>query len=108
MFKSLFTLEGILNELDPDYDLDEMMVKYLAVLLIGEMPKRFGCLLFPGFDTPGNFRSLMSNGDLRYLFLYQAIETLKTGLTFLNEIIRKHLPISNNYKFYPFPVSPHG
>jgi ubiquinone biosynthesis protein len=100
--KSLFTLEGILNELDPNYDIDDMMVRYLAVLFIGELPKRFGCLLFPGFDAPENFRSLMSNQDLRCLFLYHAIEILKTGVTLLREIIRKHVPMAAADSFSSF------
>jgi ubiquinone biosynthesis protein len=104
--KSLFTLEGILNELDPHYDIDDMLVRYLTVLLIGELPKRFGCLLFPGFDTPENFRSLMSNKDLRSLFLYHAIEFLKTGVSLLREIIQKHVPMAaatNVSSFFNFP-----
>jgi ubiquinone biosynthesis protein len=104
--KSLFTLEGILNELDPNYDIDDMIVKYLAVLIIGEVPRRIGCLLFPGFDTPSNFRSLMSNRDLRNLFLYQAIEALKTSLMLLNEMIRRHLPIVTKVNFSAFSVFP--
>jgi ubiquinone biosynthesis protein len=104
--KSLFTLEGILNDLDPNYDIDDMMVKYLAKLIIGEIPRRFGCLLFPGFDTPGNFRSLMSNNDLRNLFLYQVIEALKTSLAFLNEMIRKHLPVATHFNFSAFSAFP--
>ncbi|MFH0727456.1 MAG: AarF/UbiB family protein [Pseudomonadota bacterium] len=104
--KSLFTLEGILNDLDPEYDIDDMMMKYLAKLIIGEIPRRFGCLLFPGFDTPGNFRSLMSNNDLRNLFLYQVIEALKTSLTFLNEMIRKHVPMTPKFNFSAFSIFP--
>lgn len=104
--KSLFTLEGILNDLDPNYDIDDMMVKYLAKLIIGEIPRRFGCLLFPGFDTPGNFRSLMSNNDLRNLFLYQVIEALKMSLAFLNEMVRKHLPVVTHFNFSAFSAFP--
>lgn len=107
--KSLFTLEGILNELDPNYDIDDMMVKYLAVLLIEELPRRFGCLLFPGFDTPENFRSLMSNKDLQCIFLYHAIEILKSGVSLLREIIRKHVPMAaadTFPSFFNFPQIP--
>lgn len=99
--KSLFTLEGVLNELDPDHDIDDMLVKYLAVLLIEEIPRRVGCLLFPGFDTPENFRSLMSNRDLRRLFLYHAIEILKAGVTLVREMVRKHIPFAADFTFSP-------
>lgn len=87
--KSLFTLEGVLYDLDPDHDMDDLMINYLARLLIADIPKRFGCLLYPGFDTPENFKSLLTNKDLQCLLIHHIIEAIKAGLHYVEEVMRK-------------------
>ena len=77
--KSLFTLEGVLYELDPSFSIDEEMTASLRSLVLQEMPKRLGSLLLPVLDTPGRYTSLMSNKDLKQLLLHLMLNQLKNG-----------------------------
>lgn len=67
--KAMFTLEGVLKDIDPEFDTDICVSKLLKELLLEEMPKRWAYLLFPQSDHPDNYKSLMSNTDLHILAL---------------------------------------
>lgn len=77
--KALFTLEGVLYELDAAFDFDEAMTASLSTLFLQELPKRLGPLIFPAADTPERYASLMTNKDLQRILLHHAIKGLKTG-----------------------------
>lgn len=94
--KTLFTLEGIINELDPAFDIDGFMMKYLVVLILGEFPKRLGYLIFPITDTPENYQSLLSNKDLQLLFLHQVMECLNTNMDAMAGLVKKNMLLINN------------
>ncbi len=75
--KTIFTLEGVLNDLDPLFDMDAYMAKYLGALVIKELPKRLGSTLLLQADNPENYQSLLSNKDLQVLLFNQYIEYLR-------------------------------
>jgi ubiquinone biosynthesis protein len=74
--KALFTLEGVLTDLDPGYEMDTYMARYLGGLFTQEWPERVGRLFFPFDDEPGRYPSLMSNGDLQLMLLHQILNFL--------------------------------
>ena len=75
--KALFTLEGVLNDLCPGFDMDAAVLQYLAGVMAREIPKRFGGLLFPLIDRPENYPSMISNMELHSLAIHQYATTLK-------------------------------
>lgn len=74
--KALFTLEGVLTDLDPGYEMDTYMARYLGGLITQEWPDRVGRLFFPFDDEPGRYPSLMSNGDLQLMLFHQFLNLL--------------------------------
>lgn len=69
--KAIFTLEGVLYDLDPQFNLDTFLFKYMGALIADEMPSRLGRTLFFQADKPENYQSLLSNGDLQMMMLNQ-------------------------------------
>ncbi|MBT8362604.1 MAG: hypothetical protein KJO32_16765 [Deltaproteobacteria bacterium] len=67
--KAFFTLEGVLNDISPDFALGKTMESYLANLLMQEMPFRILTSFSPVFDKVENYHSLLTNQDLYYLYL---------------------------------------
>jgi ubiquinone biosynthesis protein len=62
--KAIFTITGVINDLDPEFDMDENLFEFMAFLHMEELPGRwFDTLLFKE-DDPLNFRSLISNREL--------------------------------------------
>ncbi|MBF0487664.1 MAG: hypothetical protein HQK98_05830 [Nitrospirae bacterium] len=62
--KAIFTLNGVLLSLDPEFDQDACLINYMFRLLVEEIPQRWYNLFFPCADSPFNYRSLMSNAEL--------------------------------------------
>jgi len=77
--KSIFTLEGVIYDLWPEFDMDVAVTRYLTELMTGEIPRRFGSLFFPLADRPENYPSLISNNDLRSLMIHQYMDTVFSG-----------------------------
>jgi ubiquinone biosynthesis protein len=75
--KAIFTLEGVLHDLDPAFDMDSYMTKNLGELFIEELPKRWICHYFPLLDSPEHYRTLISNADLGTLVNHLFTESLK-------------------------------
>ena len=65
--KTFFTLEGVLFDLHPSFDVDGAMVEEMTRLFLSEAPQRWASWMFPLMDRPENYRSLISNLDLRIL-----------------------------------------
>ena len=68
--KAIFTLEGVIFDLCPSFDMDAAMTQYLAALITKEIPERIGNLFFPLADRPENYTSLISNAEFQSLLLY--------------------------------------
>ncbi|MBF0554643.1 MAG: hypothetical protein HQK96_08845 [Nitrospirae bacterium] len=62
--KAIFTLNGVLLCLDPEFDQDACLINYMFRLLAEEIPQRWFNLFFPCSDSPFNYRSLISNAEL--------------------------------------------
>ncbi len=71
--KSFFTLEGVLHDISADFAMGEAMERYLADLLMKELPQRCAAWLFPASDRPEYYKTLLSNRDLQELSLHQSI-----------------------------------
>lgn len=84
--KAFFTLEGVLFDLCPAFDLDKAMAGEMALLMMTEGPQRWAAWSFPFMDRPENYRSLISNLDLRILaqhlmtLFFQQGTAMMTGL----------------------------
>ena len=77
--KAVFTLEGVLFDLWPSFDMDAAVTKYLTTLLTREIPTRCGNLFFPLTDRPENYSSLISNIELQALIIHQYVAAIRTG-----------------------------
>jgi ubiquinone biosynthesis protein len=91
--KAVFTLEGVLCDLYPSFDLDTVVFKYMAGLLAEEMPQRIGNLLFFQSDAPENYRSLLSNGDLQSLVLHGYTAAVKKQAAAATDLMARQFRI---------------
>jgi ubiquinone biosynthesis protein len=69
--KAIFTLEGVLHDLWPAFDMDAAVVQYMMGLMAQDAPKRCFNLLFPLADRPENYTSLISTMELQSLLAHQ-------------------------------------
>jgi ubiquinone biosynthesis protein len=69
--KAIFTLEGVLFDLWPSFDMDAAVTQHLTTLVTQELPTRFGNLFFPLADRSENYPSLISNIELQSLIIHQ-------------------------------------
>jgi ubiquinone biosynthesis protein len=77
--KAIFTLEGVLYDLWPSFDMDAAVTQYLTTLVTQEIPTRFGNLFFPLADRPENYPSLISNIELQSLIIHQYVAAIRSG-----------------------------
>lgn len=74
--KAFFTLEGVLEDLAPEFDLEGVMEKYLGKIIMQELPDRLRASLLLQPDHSLDYRSMLSNRDLEELSFHQSIVTL--------------------------------
>jgi ubiquinone biosynthesis protein len=77
--KAIFTLEGVIHDLFPLFDMDAAVIRYLTTLIASELPSRIGNLFYPLADKPENYPSLISNYELQSLLVHQYIEAVGAG-----------------------------
>ena len=77
--KAIFTLEGVLHDLWPAFDMDAAVVKYMMALMAQDVPKRCFNLLFPLADRPENYTSLISTIELQSLLAHQYAAAVESG-----------------------------
>jgi len=77
--KAIFTLEGVLFDLWPSFDMDAAVTQYLTTLVTQEIPTRCGNLFFPLTDRPENYSSLISNIELQSLIIHQYVAAIRSG-----------------------------
>lgn len=65
--KAIYTLEGVLKDLDPNFDLDTRVMNYLARLLWQESPERIMRSALFTADKAENYPSLISTQELQFL-----------------------------------------
>jgi len=78
--KAIFTLEGVLHDLQPDFDMDAAVIRYLSALMVREFPMRMGGLFFPLADRPENYPSLISNSELHCLLMHPFAAAWKSSV----------------------------
>ena len=77
--KAIFTLEGVLFDLWPSFDMDAAVTQFLTTLVTQEIPTRCGNLFFPLADRPENYSSLISNIELQSLIIHQFVAAIRSG-----------------------------
>ena len=77
--KTFFTLEGVLFDLDPAFDIDAAMMGELAELWVQEAPQRWMASIFPVLDRPENYPSLVSNLEIQNLARHLTMGFLRRG-----------------------------
>ncbi len=87
--KAIFTLEGVLHDLYPRFDLDTVVFKYMASLLAEEMPRRIGNFMFFQADRAEQYRSMLSNTDLHSLVINQYTAAVKKNVRFAADMIER-------------------
>jgi len=85
--KAIFTLEGVLFDLCPSFNMDAAVTHYLTTLVTREIPTRFGNLFFPLADRPENYSSLISNIELQSLIIHQYVAAIRSGTRSLSAYI---------------------
>lgn len=94
--KAIFTLEGVLFDLYPRFNLDTVVFQYMAGLLAEEMPRRIGNLMFFQADRAENYRSLLSNNDLQSLIMYQYTAAAKRHARAAADLTERQFRIMQN------------
>ncbi len=98
--KSFFTLEGVLHDISPDFIMGEAMERYLATLLLQELPMRCGMWMTPSADKPEYYRTLLSNQSLLELSLHQSITIWQQTLQESSSLIEAQLKLSTALFMY--------
>lgn len=83
--KAVFTLEGVIHDLWPSFDMDDSVMKYLKALMSQEIPMRFSSLFFPLTDRPEKYPSLISNMELNSLMAHQYIAAIKSSYEMMSK-----------------------
>jgi hypothetical protein len=79
--KSFFTIEGILHDLDPQFDMDAYLTTLLRELAGEELPKRLLYHAFPYWDRALNYKSRLSNAELPYFLLRLLAKVMEKRLS---------------------------
>ena len=98
--KSFFTLEGVLHDISADFAMGEAMEKYLATLLLQELPVRCGMWLTPSADKPEYYRTLLSNQSLLELSLHQTISLWQQTMQQNSAILEAQVKFSTDFFMY--------
>jgi ubiquinone biosynthesis protein len=77
--KAIFTLEGVLHDLWPAFDIDDAIFQYMMGLMARDTPLRCVNLLFPLADRPENYTSLISTMELQSLLAHQYAAAVYAG-----------------------------
>jgi ubiquinone biosynthesis protein len=104
--KAIFTLEGVLYDLWPRFDMDAAVTRHLAALMTREFPDRLRGFLAPFTDRPENYPSLISNVELHGLMVHHYFATLRSS----NSIFQRYWDAwgqlcGMNLRAVPAPIS---
>ncbi len=100
--KTIFTLEGVIHDLDPQFDIDAYMINYLAGRVAGEYPQRVGYSFFPLADRSENYSSLLSNQDLQQLLLHMYVEAVRRNTSMLFGLFQNQVQVMGHMFSLPF------
>lgn len=99
--KTFFILDGLLADLDPDFDMDRAVMVYMRELLLGELPKRLAALVVPIIDSPERYRSLLSNKDLQMLLICYTIDCIRKNADSVKGFIEKNAKLLGSLSGLP-------
>ncbi|MCP4346195.1 MAG: hypothetical protein GY795_11810 [Desulfobacterales bacterium] len=88
--KAFFTLEGIIYDLDPKFDMDSYVFKLIEGLFLEELPKRWMYLLVPQSESSERYKSLLSNTDLQMLVIRFFLKGFEKGTDALSALVDKN------------------
>ncbi len=98
--KAFFTLEGLLHDLDPTFDMDTSMIRLVADILMEELPKRWAYLLLLHSDCPEYYRSMLSTTDIQKLVNHLFLENVKKSADLFSTFTEKNVEFLSK-AFYP-------
>lgn len=83
--KAFFTLEGVLEDIYPGFNSENVMEEYVNNLVLKEMPQRLSSAFFSAADHSGDYQSMLSNQDLSKLSIQQSMilwqQMMNNGVT---------------------------
>ncbi len=103
--KAFFTLEGLLYDLDPEFDMDTYLIRLVADILREEFPKRWAALLLLHPDCPESYRSMLSNPDIRTLANHLLLENFKKNADLFSTFTEMNVELFNK-AFLSGPFNP--
>jgi ubiquinone biosynthesis protein len=95
--KSFFTLEGVLHDISPGFAMGETMERYLAGLLLQELPQRYTTWMIPAADKPENYQTLLSNRMLQELSLHQALTFRRKAMRWNSLLIDTQIKLMTDF-----------
>lgn len=104
--KAFFTLEGVLAELDPFYNIDRYMIDAVKDLIIEESPKRWLNFLAPVFESSEEYKTMLSNKDIHFLFYRLMISKMRNGMDYFSNIAAKHVSFAARIQYALFVETP--
>ncbi|OQX07197.1 MAG: hypothetical protein BWK80_49805 [Desulfobacteraceae bacterium IS3] len=96
--KAFFTLEGVIYDLDPEFDMDACIVRVLSGFVLEETPKRWLYAMLLNSDLPEYYSSHLSNKDLHQIGTHFFMEGMRKGSELLNKTSEKY------FEFLTFPA----
>ena len=98
--KAFFTLEGVLEDLCPDFAMDRVMEEYLNSIVLKEIPGRLCAAFFMAADDSGSYQSLLSNEDLGKLSIYQSTSMLQKIIKNGTALVDTQAKLSSDFFIY--------
>lgn len=102
--KAFFTLEGVLTDLAPGFQIGSFMEHYLIKMLIVEMPKRLLNSYNPTGSSAEHYPSMLSNFDVQLLSWQRAIDFWQRSQQQSSDLLATHLAF--NIGLYSALLSP--
>ena len=95
--KAFFTLEGVLNDISPDFSMARSLEHYLRDLLIDELPYRSAAWFVTNGDNGAQYPSMLSNFDLQSLILHGALNNWEKSMELYTEMIGATTNLTNDW-----------
>ena len=94
--KAFFTLEGVLNDISPDFSMATSLERYLRDLLLEELPYRSAAWFVTKGDDGSLYPSMLSNFDLQSLILHQALNRWEKSMEFYTDMLGASTNLTND------------
>ena len=98
--KSFFIVEGVLHDISPDFSMGKALERYLATLLLQELPVRCGRLMTAAADKAEYYGTLLSNQSLLELSLQQSMTLWQQTMQQSTSIFEAQVKLSSDLFTY--------